>query len=538
MHITSSIKATVQIIATALWRHGVEDVVVSPGSRCAPLTVALSRSGRYRLHAVVDERCAAFVGLGIALATDRPVALVCTSGSAPLNYGPALAEAYYRRVPLIAITADRPAWWVGQREGQTIRQAGCLQSVTRRWVDIPPDSGSAAQQRHAAMLVETALNAATGNIAGPVQINVQLDAPLTAGWCGECDVWSGISTRVPLPDRADLSALLGPLSSARTLVVAGGVRLDDDERSALAALAELPGVAVVAEAQTNIPGAIRPAAFDRCLCQGAPVPQLVAIVGGDMVSGRFKQWLRSIDGDTVFVSVTPEDEPVDTYGHFAANVPCSVGALAMYLRENGGTGSGISYADEWRAYLDHCATLFRPKAFFLDYLQQIIDRLAPADVHVSNGSAIRYVQHLDIPTGVRMECNRGVSGIDGCTSTAIGWAMASERQTLLISGDMSAAYDVGALALQDIPPTFKMVILDNRGGDIFRNIATTRNLSELEPFFAMQPKFPVEKLADAYGFAYFEASAHDANGIRPFCNHRGRAILRIIIDPKQSKDII
>ena len=535
---TSISKATVQIVADALWRHDIEDVVVSSGTRCAPITVALSRSGRFRLHPVVDERCAAFVGLGIALVTDRPVALVCTSGSAPLNYGPALAEAYYRRVPLIAITADRPAWWVGQREGQTIRQAGCLQAVTRWWVDLPPDTGSLAQQHHAAMLVETALHAATGTIEGPVQINVQLDAPLISEQSVASVEWSGISTHVPLSDRIDLSAIHTPISTARTLVVAGGIRLTADERAAVAALAELPNVAVIAEAQTNIPGAIRPAAFDRCLHHGAPVPGMVAIVGGDMVSGRFKQWLRGLDTDAVFVSVTPEDEPVDTYGHLTANVPCTIGALTQYIRENSSPDSRRSYADEWRVYLDRCAGEFSPKAFFLDYLQQIIDCLAPADVHVSNGSAIRYVQYLSIPGDVHVECNRGVSGIDGCTSTAIGWAMATQRRTLLISGDMSAAYDIGALALFNIPPTFKIVILDNRGGDIFRNIATTRNLRELEPFFAMQPNFPVEKLATAYGFAYFEASAQDADAIRPFCDHNGRAILRIIIEPEQSKDLI
>lgn len=539
---TSSNKATVQILASTLWLHGIEDVVVSSGSRCAPITVALNRAGNFRLHPVVDERCAAFVALGMALATDRPVALVCTSGSAPLNYGPALAEAYYRRVPLIAITADRPAWWIGQREGQTIRQAGCLQAVTRRWVDLPPDNGSEQQQNAAGMLINSAIDAATGLIKGPVQINVQLDAPLNIMEEREPRPGTFIKTERYIENStAPLECLDLDISGSgmRTLVVAGGERLSPEECAVIGDLAALPNVAVVAEAQTNIPGAIRPAAFDRCTADNPPVPDLVAIIGGDMVSGRFKQWLRSLDANTAFVSITPEDEPVATYSRLTVNVPVSPRALAEYIRNNSGSNrKRHTYAADWRAYLSRCSQKFKPEAFFLGYLQQIIADMAPADVHVSNGSAIRYIQYLDIPEGVHVECNRGVSGIDGCTSTAIGWAMATKRPTLLISGDMSAAYDLGALALKGIPSTFKMVILDNRGGDIFRNIGTTRKLAELEEYFAMQPVFPIEKLAGAYGFAYFEASACNASKIRSFCNYTGRAILRIIIEPKQSKDLI
>ncbi len=524
-------KPTVLILATLLESYGVRDIVVSSGTRCAPLTVALARSDCFRLHPVIDERSAAFVGLGMSLATGRPVALVCTSGSAPLNYAPALAEAYYRRVPLIAISADRPAWWIGQREGQTIRQAGCLSSVCRCSVDLSPDNGSAQQQHEAVRLINKALDAATGIIKGPVHINVQIDAPMNR-MEEEKPYPAPMICRQSVLCHDSLSKLDIPENTSVMLVV-GGVRLDEHEREAISQLTSLPGIAVVAEAQSNIRGAFRPALFDRHLAD-APVPEFLAIVGGDFVSGRFKQWLRSVSGKIRYiVSFTPEDEPVVTFGRLDANLPCSIAELAAYLRHFGGESD---FNRHWRRFAGSCHT--ETDAPVIDMLRRLAEGFCNGDIHVSNGSAIRYVQLLTFADGVQVECNRGVSGIDGCTSTAIGSAIASGRPTLLISGDMSAAYDVGALAIRDIPPTFKMAVLDNNGGDIFRNIPTTDRLPELERYFAMPPDFPVAKLAEAYGFAYLEASEASCKDITSFLRHNGKAILRLIINPTKNKNLI
>ena len=126
-----------RMLASLAAAYGVRHVVVSPGTRSAPLAVTFHRAERFCMHTVIDERCAAFMALGMALKTDSPVLMICTSGSALMNYGPALAEAYYRRVPLIAITADRPARWIDQLDSQTMRQAGALAAVVRKSVDIP-----------------------------------------------------------------------------------------------------------------------------------------------------------------------------------------------------------------------------------------------------------------------------------------------------------------------------------------------------------------------------------------------------------------
>lgn len=166
--------------------------------------------------------------------------------------------------------------------------------------------------------------------------------------------------------------------------------------------------------------------------------------------------------------------------------------------------------------------------------------LHSGDVHVSNGSAIRYAQMVRWPYFASFMCNRGISGIDGCTSTALGAAIASQCPTLLITGDMSFAYDIGALGAAEAPQNFRIAVLDNAGGDIFRNISATSALPELERYFVAQPRLPLRQLAEAYSYRYLEydCSAPDRSVLDRFVGDRGAAILRIIIDPKYTARLL
>jgi 2-succinyl-5-enolpyruvyl-6-hydroxy-3-cyclohexene-1-carboxylate synthase len=142
-------------------------------------------------------------------------------------------------------------------------------------------------------------------------------------------------------------------------------------------------------------------------------------------------------------------------------------------------------------------------------MRSLVEQIPAAyDLQVSNGTAIRYLQLCDYSAiGGSISCNRGVSGIDGCTSTAIGAAMATGRPTLLITGDMSAQYDLGALAIADIPSTFRMAVLNNDGGGIFRFVRSTASLPEREEYFAARVNLPLRQLAEGFGFDYFEATS-------------------------------
>lgn len=509
-------KPTANMLAELLHAYGVRRVVVSPGSRCAPLSLTLARDKAFQLNVVIDERSAAFVALGMALRSGEPVAMVCTSGSALLDYAPALSEAYYRRVPLIAISADRPADRIDQRDSQTIRQAGAVDAVVRRSVDIA-DVRDARALKYAGRLINEALAAAVdSHIPGPVHINMQFDEPLTP----VCDRLALDAKKydVVRPHATyDFSGILASIEpDAGILVVAGDMHPSAELTEALRRGAG-KAFAVFSEAQSNIPGV-------RCVdFTDAPVPDIVISIGGALVDARLKKWLRSLPC-LRHISLGYDDNFVDTFGHLSERVECPpadfLNALSHHISAPGNT---------FAADFGKCVVKGEPLPV-VRWLSVLADACQGADFHFSNGSAIRYAQCMNLQAH-RVDCNRGVSGIDGCTSTAIGAAMAADGLTVLVTGDMSAAYDVGALAIAGIPDTFRMLVLDNGGGDIFRAISTTSGFEECERLFAVPPQLPLEALARAYGFDYYECTPTDAVP-DAFCASESRkSILRLKLEP-------
>lgn len=531
---TTISKISVHLLCNLLQEYGIRNIVVSSGSRCAPLSVAFSRSGYFALHPVIDERSAGFIALGMALTLNEPVAMVCTSGSAPLNYAPALSEAYYRHVPLVAITADRPEWWVDQREGQTIRQYGALDTVVKCSVDIHDIDNSRNSVLYANRLINHALTICTGKIPGPVQINMRLNAPLTE-MCDDSTLPKAkkITTRFT-PESTDIAPDYNwSVVNPRILLAIGGVRLNTEDIKALNAMRKKCDIAVVAEIQSNIKGAIAPMHCDRIL-EEAPLPDIVAIIGGDFISNRFKAWLRSLKNIT-FISGGYENGLVDTFNNLDEHIECSP-AYFFRLLSTGGSRNG--YDKEWEKLACRGITRYNLHSSAVEIFQAIADKFNGNLVHVSNGSSARLVQLVKWKENIRIEINRGVSGIDGSTSTAIGAAIVSNTPTLLISGDMSAAYDIGALATINMPDNFKMAVLDNGGGDIFRNIPTTAKLNELEDLFVMKPNLPLQKLAQAYNLTYFECTAASDSSLIKFIHHKGPAVLRIIVHPEEAAGLI
>lgn len=519
--------------------YGVRDVIVSPGTRSAPLAVVFSRSAHFRIHTVIDERCAAFMALGMSLATGQPVVLICTSGSALMNYGPALAEAYYRRVPVIAITADRPARWIDQLDSQTMRQPGALAAVVRKWVDIPVAADTdAALFTKANLEVCDAFDAALGNRRGPVHINVQLDIPLTPMTDKEPVNKARLIKAIrPLGSPGDFDEIIGKIRDKKIVIVCGDTT--PCECAALNSI-DLRGIPVLAEVQANIVHSYRIGTFDRLLraaCADGLEPDIVIAMGGSIVSARLKRWLRTSANTEVF-TLGHTDNSTDTYKRLTTRIECDplpfLQALATAVTET-------EYSRRWQSFAEESQLKnenFVKTNPIMAALGKIADRFR-GDIHVGNGSAIRYAQMLRWNGPVY--CNRGISGIDGCTSTALGYALAGGSPTLLITGDMSAAYDIGALGAAVPPHGFRIVVLDNDGGDIFRNIGTTGGLPELEQLFTVPPRLPLRQLADAYGYRYFEYSCQqpDDSVIGDFLNPEGSpAIMRLKIQKEYSKHLL
>lgn len=481
-NMTTNIKPTARQLAELLSRYRIQHVVVSPGSRNAPLILALSRSDKYALHYVVDERVAAFVALGMAVETGKPVAVVCTSGTALLNFGPALAEAYYSNIPLVAISADRSYYDIDCNRPQTIPQAGLFDRIVRKSVDIRDGESPAYVNR----LLNAALSAATQFPAGPVHINMQFEEPLTAEQEYEYIEADFVPSNCYIIPRFSFAYD----NRERYLIYIGGLSCFDDCRVVRELIANLPrNVAVISETQSNLSdlSAIPAAAFAEYIGK-APLPDTVIIAGSAPVFTAVYDWIDRNGLNCIYVDPTGRD-----YGR-----ACYKGSLSLFLTYNFSQcyGRVRDYRKEF-AKLPKC----NPSA-----VSELVKLLSGKEIslHIGNGMSIREAQKVSIDKPTSVWSNRGVSGIDGATSTAIGASLVADKPVVLITGDMSAAYDIGALAVNGVGCNFTMIVVNNNGGEIFRQVGTTKNLPEREQYFTAMPKFPLQKLAEAYGFDYQE----------------------------------
>ncbi len=502
--------------------HGVRHAVVSPGSRNAPLLVALARDNRIARHVVIDERSAAFIALGIASQTTQPVMLVCTSGTALLNYAPAIAEAYYRQLPLIVVSADRPAEWIDQDDSQTIRQPGALANFVKRTYALKAECADDTQRWWINRELNDAMLTALDGRRGPVHINISIDEPLNT----MADNASRQQPRVikVVAPRQELSLsetrwIAAELASPRKLLIIGGFH-EPDERlnKALASIARLPNAAVMAENIANLRFTELIDNIDSTLSVipdgeiEALRPDVVLSFGGALVSRLVKRFLRESPA-TEHWYVGHVDHTVDCFQSLTRRVEMDpsmfFSQLAAALRPH---RAYCNYAAWWRSARDaarqsherYIATL---PWCDLKMFHQLFNAI-PRGWHLqlSNGTAIRYAQLFNNDRIARRDCNRGVSGIDGSTSTAIGASLCHDGVTLLVTGDMSAQYDIGALASPLISPRLKILVVCNGGGGIFRFIQSTSRLPELNDYFACGTRLPLRQLCDGFSMAYFQAS--------------------------------
>ena len=549
-------KPTARILVRILEELGVKEAVLSPGTRNTPLVLAFDSSPEIKKLVVIDERSAGFVGLGIALSTRRPVALVCTSGSAMLNYAPAVAEAYYRRIPLIVISADRPPQWIDQSDSQTIRQLETLRNIVKKSVEIPDSQPSDSEAPNfAARQIADAVYCALRTPHGPVHINMPFDLPLGLNYQDFPDIRiPRVLNRPTSLSTEQIKELAREIADKKILVVVGGMQPNSRLNKAFERLASIQDVTVLAEGLSNLHGPSVITNVDATLAytkhSEKAAPELVIVCGGSLVSNRMKEYLRHLEGINQWHVGPYADSLQDTFLQLSLAVetepdlffPAFASLLAKYRAKN----LDGSFSEIWRIasrdgllhyrqYNEEAPwSEFKAISFILNNLP------APFNLHLSNGTAVRYALLHDLKSLHGVWCNRGVSGIEGSTSTSIGASLSYSGPTMLISGDMSASYDIQALSLRGIPNDFKLIVISNGGGGIFRIIDKTSNLPQRESYFCAEPKFPIKELADAYGFSFVEADSFKSlESLYPefISNCNAPSILNIKVDPEISAEI-
>ena len=508
------IKLAQQVIEACKAKQ-IKHIVISPGSRNAPLTIGFSNDPYFSCYSIVDERCAAFFALGMAQQLRQPVAVVCTSGSALLNYYPAFAEAFYSDIPLVVISADRPSNKVDIGDGQTIRQANVLanhSAYNANLSDAPHSDKSNFYE------LNTALNTAIAQQA-PVHINVPFEEPLylTTEERYTFENQPLPSTDIALDDAAAITFVKRWNTAAKKMILIGVLPPNSVEADYVQRLSQDPSVLVLTETTSNLHDPHFIPCIDKLLTytekdptlKEALRPDFLLTFGGLVVSKKIKQFLRTFQPsyhynvdlykgyDSYFCLTAHFKSDINTFlkkiGHYLLSVPSDYQKKWLEVK-NEIQQKHLEYQNDtpfsdFKVYAELFNTI--PKHYM---------------VQISNSSAIRYAQLMKSDPTWKVYCNRGTSGIDGSTSTAIGAAVASGAPTVFVTGDLSFFYDSNALWNKYIPKNFRIILLNNEGGGIFRILPGDTSDPNFEYFFETPHKLTAEHLCKMYGITYYQAN--------------------------------
>lgn len=539
--------------------HGVKDVVCSPGSRNTPLLIASAARENFRKHIVVDERSAAFMALGLSLVSRRPVALICTSGTALLNYSPAIAEAYYQGIPLIVISADRPEQWIDQDDSQTLRQFDALRNFVKNSYELPAFGEEQEElQWYANRITNDAMMTATGQKPGPVHINIRLNEPL--GLKGE---FTEKKERVikllsadTLGNREELNHLARELSESKVMLVAGFMPPDSKMQRVISELAGNENFVIMAETISNLHLPYKSSSVDSVLSSyddrilDEHIPDIIISIGGAIVSRKLKEYLRRNSKRIHHWSPGFHHTTVDCFKSLSLRIEVDPFRFLRYmanrLKKSGVKDSVNDFNNCWRQLRENALNVKQRFIHNSPWSElnafDIILNSIPQNYNLflSNGTAIRYAQIIDYKLPHGSYCNRGVSGIDGSISTAIGGAKAYGGPTLIITGDLSMAYDISSLSLPNIPETTKIIVIDNQGGGIFRFIPSTSELEEREEYFCACPSLPLKQLAEGYGWEYMNVDNETdlKHFIEKFLSSDHKTILKVNCPPVISSEVL
>jgi len=488
---------------------GVKHIVISPGSRNAPLTIGFTNHPYFKCYSIVDERCAAFFALGIAQQLESPVALVCTSGSALLNYYPAIAEAFYSDIPLVVLSADRPAHLIGIGDGQTINQDNVFGNHILYATNLAVDSQESNESE-----INKALNIA-GSQRGPVHINSPFNEPLY----NMVDDFSVCPKAINSHDDSiaieSLENYRSIWNSARRKLVLVGVNTPNSvSQQYLDMLAEDDSVIVFTETTSNLHHEKFFPSIDKII---APLneeelkdlqPDVLLTFGGLIVSKKVKAFLRTHKPKQHWHIDTKKAN--DTFFCLTKHFKHSINTFFESFFE-GYSPSQSNYQKRWQDVkqvrsIKH--DLYLKTIPYSDFtVFNAILKTIPENslLQLGNSSTIRYTQLFNLKPSLQVFCNRGTSGIDGSTSTAIGSAITSKEQTVFITGDLSFFYDSNALWNNYIPNNFRIILINNEGGGIFRILPGHKNTDNFDTFFETKHQLTAKQLCSMYGFEYITA---------------------------------
>jgi len=495
------------------FKHELNHVVISPGSRNAPLILSFVNYPNIKCYSIPDERSAGYFALGLSIYLNKPVGVVCTSGTAVLNLSPSIAEAYYQNIPLVIFTADRPPEWLDQEDGQTINQSNVYNNFIKKFFSYPVNIVDDEDLWYANRIISTAIEEAKLFPRGPVHINIPLKEPLYGNLYINKNTIIEKTIKIEIPDikinENYIEYLKKELNSFKKIMIVSGFSNENQIlNQQLIKINQKKQAIVVAENISNLKfsGFISTPESLFTLLDIIPnkfYPDLLITINNSVVSKKMKQFFRNqkniehwrINSSLLFS---------DTYKHLHKEIRILPEIFFELFSNNFLSDTVTNEYFEKITFINNIIQNFNTKFFneieFSDIksIYFILKNLPNnSTVFFSNSTPIRYSQLISARTDLSYFCNRGTSGIDGCISTALGYSVLSENNTFIITGDISFVYDSNALWNKFKKP--KIIIINNEGGNIFRLIQKYDDYYNVKDYFETYVNVNFNELAKAFG---------------------------------------
>jgi 2-succinyl-5-enolpyruvyl-6-hydroxy-3-cyclohexene-1-carboxylate synthase len=517
-------------IAALCAKKGLTQAVLCPGSRCAPLTLAFSRHPEITCRTISDERSAGFIALGLTQQLKQPAILVSTSGTASYNFAPAVAEAFFSKRSLIVFTADRPTEWVGQQDGQTIFQSGIYGKHVKKYYQLPQEYEHDDNAWAINRMVNEAINIAKQEPPGPVHINAPFREPLypapgeSFAFSTSIRVIEDHASKCELDDFQKANIKVNWPSYFKVLVVAGQLDQNDALIDSLSTFLKQHNVPLVGDIVSNMHRLESLVSHADLFLGNCPEeilktlrPDLLITLGQSTISKSLKLFLRKYR-PAAHWHIQESGEVADTFKSVTSVLRTTPASFFNFLagmpkQQTFENQKQNNYTKLWeveeRRIVRTLETQMMSKDLGeLQLVGEVISNLPPnSNLHLANSMSVRYANFIGLKSNqasIKVFSNRGTSGIDGCTSTCVGHALASDELNILITGDLAFFYDRNAFWHNYPIPNLRILLLNNHGGIIFKMIDGPGDTPEADEYFITRQRLNAKYLCEEFGFEYLK----------------------------------
>lgn len=541
-------------IAQLCAAHGINQAIVSPGSRSAAISLAFDNHPEIDVKVIADERSAAFIAMGMAQQLKKAVALICTSGSAAYNYAPAVAEAYYQEIPLLIITADRPSEWIDQYDGQTIQQESIYGKHVKGSFNLPVDLSHNDAQWHSNRLVNEAILRTAEFPQGPVHINVPIREPF---YPIDTDTYEfpitrkieAVKVEKSLPESTWDQLITTWNNCSNRLLVLGQMEPNNELETLLGDLSQKTKTLIVNEITANQHGLNGVINKQDLFLQGdakISAPELLITVGKSLISKNLKLFLRK-NPPKYHWHIHEGNRLNDGLQHLTNSLDLNAEYFLSELLKRVPQIQALDFHSEWSNLNE--STNIKSREFLsqsefgeLKAAGMALQAL-PSDsqIHLANSMSIRYANFIGLGDGsIEVFCNRGTSGIDGSNGTAVGAALSSGKMVTLLTGDMAFLYDRNAFWHSYDLSNLRIIVLNNAGGGIFGMIKGPKSQGSYEKLFQTDQPLTAKLTAKEYGFEYVTAKNEEQleDELKQFFKPSSSAkVLEVFSDPRKNEEI-